>query len=250
MIPLRPEVLSAAPPGPLSAAPPTALYEAPPTALPAQRASETTLWLVEAGPWAGWAGRLAPRVLDAGELRRAESLRREADRRNYLVAHVGLRVLLGVRLGLAPDAVRLGRAECPCCGGPHGRPVVEGGGAHFSLSHGGSMVLVGLAPVPLGVDVERLPTPAAVADTTAVLHPDERAELAVLDEESRPPAFARAWARKEAYLKGIGTGLGRSPALDYLGTGVIPAAGPDGWTVRDVATPDDHAAAVALAPEL
>ncbi|MEU9860952.1 4'-phosphopantetheinyl transferase superfamily protein [Streptomyces sp. NPDC047971] len=223
---------------------------APPSALPVQRASETTLWLAEADVWADWAGRLAPRVLDAGEKRRAESLRREADRRSYLVAHVALRVLLGERLGLAPEAVRLGRAVCPCCGGPHGRPVVEGGGAHFSLSHGGSMVLLGLAPVPLGVDVERVPTPEAIAETAAVLHPDEQAELAVLDEESRPSAFTRAWARKEAYLKGIGTGLGRSPALDYVGTGVTPAAGPDGWTVRDVATPDDHAAAVALSPEL
>ncbi|MET9374492.1 4'-phosphopantetheinyl transferase superfamily protein [Streptomyces sp. NPDC002992] len=225
------------------------MHEGPPFPLPVQRASWTTLWLVEAEGWAGWAGRVASRVLDVGELRRAESLRRAADRRNYLVAHVALRVLLGERLGLAPETVRLGRAQCPCCGGPHGRPVVEGGGAHFSLSHGGAMVFVGLAPVPIGVDVERVPTPETVADTAAVLHPDERAELAALAEESRPSAFARAWARKEAYLKGIGTGLGRSPALDYVGTGAVPAAGPDGWTVRDVATPDDHAAAVALSPE-
>jgi 4'-phosphopantetheinyl transferase len=229
---------------------PLSPYLAPPAPLPVQRASETSLWLVEADLWADWAGQLAPQVLDAGEKSRVESLRREADRRNYLVAHVALRVLLGERLGLAPEAVRLGRAVCPCCGGPHGRPVVEGGGAHFSLSHGGALVLLGLAPVPIGVDVERVPTPEAIAETTAVLHPREQDELALLDGESRHAAFTRAWARKEAYLKGIGTGLGRSPALDYVGTGVAPAAGPDGWTVRDVATPDDHAAAVALSPEL
>lgn len=217
--------------------------------LPAQRASETTLWLAEAEPLAGWAGRLAPRVLGAGEPPRVGSPGRAADRRGRLVAHVALRVLLGERLGLAPEAVRLGRAACPCCGAPHGRPVVEGGGAHFSLSYSGPLVLLGLGPAPLGVDVERVPSPALVADTTPALHPAERAELASLDDELRPAAFARAWARKEAYLKGIGTGLGRSAARDYVGTRPTPAPGPGGWTIRDVAAPAGFAAAVATAPE-
>ncbi|MEV3993025.1 4'-phosphopantetheinyl transferase superfamily protein [Streptomyces sp. NPDC049837] len=217
--------------------------------LPTQRATEATLWLAEVETLAGWAQRLAPRVLDAGELPRAGSRGRAAGRRGRLVAHVALRVLLGERLGLAPEAVRLGRAACPCCGAPHGRPVVEGGGAHFSLSYSGSLVLLGLGPAPLGVDVERVPSPGLVEDTTPALHPAERAELAALDEESRPAAFARAWARKEAYLKGIGTGLGRSAARDYVGTRPTPAPGPDGWTIRDVAAPAGFAAAVAMAPD-
>ncbi|MGE7386845.1 4'-phosphopantetheinyl transferase family protein [Streptomyces sp. NPDC004126] len=221
-----------------------------PSAPPGRRVSGTAVRLVEAEPLAGWAGRLAPRLLDAGELRRADSLRRTGDRRNHLVARVLLRTLLGARLGLAPEAVRLGRAACPCCGGPHGRPVVLGGGVHFSLSHSGSLVLLGIGPVPLGVDVERVPEPAAAAETAPALHPRERTELAALDAALRPAAFARAWTRKEAYLKGIGTGLGRSASLDYVGTGPAPAPGPDGWRLSDVAAPSGYAAAVAVAPDL
>ncbi|MER8231403.1 4'-phosphopantetheinyl transferase superfamily protein [Streptomyces sp. NPDC094049] len=216
---------------------------------PGTAARPVTVRLVEAETLAGWAGRLAPRLLDAGELRRAQELRRPGDRRNHLVSRVLLRTLLGDLLGIAPEAVRLGRDACPCCGGPHGRPVVLGGGAHFSLSHTGPLVLLGIGPVPLGVDVERVPDAATVAETASALHPREGAELAALDEASRPVAFARAWTRKEAYLKGIGTGLGRSAALDYLGTGPVPAAGPDGWAVADVSAPEGYAAAVATAAD-
>ena len=53
------------------------------------------------------------------------------------------------------------------------------------------------------------------------------------------------WTRKEAYLKGIGTGLARGVAADYLGaTGLAPL--PAGWSVLDVPVPDGHAAAAAV----
>ncbi|MET9427114.1 4'-phosphopantetheinyl transferase superfamily protein [Streptomyces sp. NPDC003036] len=80
----------------------------------------------------------------------------------------------------------------------------------------------------------------------SALQPAEARELAALPEAERPAAFARAWVRKEAYLKGIGTGLGRSPSLDYVGTGPDPADGPPGWRVSDVVVPEDFTAAVAV----
>jgi len=84
-----------------------------------------------------------------------------------------------------------------------------------------------------------------VGEVSASLHPAEIAELAGMPEEARPLAFARAWSRKESYLKGIGTGLSRDPGLDHVGAGPSPAAGPDGWAIADVAVPDGYAAAVA-----
>lgn len=184
--------------------------------------------------------------LSAEERGRAAAFVRKADRDRYLVAHTALRRELGRRLGVRPGEVTLTREACPLCGGPHGRPSVPGHPLHFSLSHAGGLVLLAFAPVPVGVDVEVCPEPGLVADIAKTLHPGERAELANLPEPLRPVAFARCWTRKEAYLKGTGTGLGEDPSTTRVGTLESPEAVP-GWTLEDIPVPAGHAAAYALA---
>ncbi|MBT2489632.1 4'-phosphopantetheinyl transferase superfamily protein [Streptomyces sp. ISL-96] len=203
-----------------------------------------SLWRVDALSQWDDAARLASDVLDAEESRRAARFRRSADRRCYVVAHVALRVLLGAHLGITPGAVRLIREDCPSCGDAHGRPAVDGGGVHFSLSHSGDLVLIGTAEAPVGVDVERVARADVVAEVSPSLHAVEVAELAAEPYAGRSLAFARMWVRKESYLKGIGTGLSRSPALDYVGAGPLP--GPQGWTLGDVAMPAGYVAAFAI----
>lgn len=205
-----------------------------------------SLWLVDVSQHEGQLNSASQAVLDAEELRRVEAFRVEPARRLYQGAHVALRLLLGACLDLPPEHVELTREPCPCCDKQHGRPAVKGGGVHFSLSHSGEVALLALAAVPVGVDVERVPAASVVEQVARSLHPREAEELAALPEVERPDAFARAWARKEAYLKGIGTGLGRAPSEDYVGTGSLPAAGPDGWTLADIQV-RGYAAAVATA---
>ncbi|MER5275028.1 4'-phosphopantetheinyl transferase superfamily protein [Streptomyces sp. NPDC002809] len=204
-----------------------------------------SLWLVDAARHGGHAQRLAPEILDAGELDRAARLAGAADRDCYVAAHVALRLLLGARLGVAPGAVPLTREPCPSCGGPHGRPAT-GGGVHFSLSHTRGVALLALADVPVGVDVERIPEPGVVSGIAGQLHPAESRELAQLPDEQRPAAFGRVWTRKEAYLKGEGIGLAGGLAAEHVGTGPRPGPGPAGWTVTDVGVPAGYAAAVAV----
>ncbi|MGR8007215.1 4'-phosphopantetheinyl transferase family protein [Streptomyces hypolithicus] len=205
------------------------------------------LWSVDADRQGDVAERLAGGVLDDGEKERAAGFRREADRRCYVAAHVALRTVLGACLGMEAGAVRLHREPCPSCGAPHGRPATADGPVHFSLSHSGSVALLACARVPVGVDVEAVPRPGVAADIAGELHPAEVAELAAMPENERPDAFARAWARKEAYLKGLGTGLSRGLARDYVGTAVAWAGRPAGWRIGDVTAPAGFAAAVAFA---
>lgn len=186
--------------------------------------------------------------LSDGERARAAAFVRRADRDRYVVAHTALRRELGLRLGLRPGAVTLVRAACPLCGGPHGRPSLPGDPLHFSLSHAGDLVLLAFAAGPVGVDVEACPEAAVVDETAAALHPRERAELAALPAHLRPAAFARCWTRKEAYLKGTGTGLGEDPSVAYVGAGGRPAA-LAGWALADIAVPAGYAAASALAAD-
>ncbi len=203
------------------------------------------LWLVDVVKDADAALLLGPGILDAAERKRAADFHRERDRRMYTAAHVALRLLLGARLQTAPEAVEFIREECPTCGEPHGRPAVPGGRLHFSLSHSGGLALIGLADTVIGVDVEQTPSLDVATQTARMLHPDETAELEALPEQDRAVGFGRAWTRKEAYLKAIGTGLSRSPALDYMGTGQTPAQHQPDWTLADVAVPEGYLAAAA-----
>ncbi|OEV12131.1 4'-phosphopantetheinyl transferase family protein [Streptomyces nanshensis] len=180
--------------------------------------------------------------LSEEERARAEVFQRPADRERFLVAHTALRRELAHRTGFAPADVPLVRAHCPVCGGPHGRPGVAGDPLHFSLSHAGDVVLLAFAGVPVGVDVEAEPSVAVVEDVARALHPRERDELGAQAPAGRPAAFARCWTRKEAYLKGTGTGLAEEPSVTYVGTGEPPAE-PPGWRIGDIAAPEGYAAA-------
>ncbi|MFG2898977.1 4'-phosphopantetheinyl transferase family protein [Streptomyces zaomyceticus] len=211
----------------------------PEQAVPPTADGAVALWLTRVA-----ADPTAHELLDAEERRRWRALVREEDRARYLAAHGSLRRLLGHRLGIPADRVEFVREDCPLCGGPHGRPAVRGGGVHFSLSHSGELVLIALAPMPVGVDVEAHPE-AGVSDLVAdSLHPLERDEFARLPPEVRPAAFTWCWVRKEAYLKGTGEGLAGGLERTYIGLGPEPAAVP-GWTLTDVPVAPSFAAAVA-----
>lgn len=200
-------------------------------------------WLLSVSRYVSAMDQGAPgKILDAEERERAAKFVRAEDQQRYTAAHVGLRELLGGYLDMEPAAVPFTREDCPGCGGPHGRPAVVGMPLHFNMSHAGDLVLFAFAGSPIGADVERVQPVSVVDQVAQSLHPTERAELAALGEADRPAAFARCWTRKEAYLKGIGTGLSQDPAIAYVGTGEesVPV-GP--WTLTDL--PTDHLAAVA-----
>jgi 4'-phosphopantetheinyl transferase len=185
-------------------------------------------------------------VLDAAERGRAAAFAREADRRSYIAAHAALRRALAAEAGTGPADVVFFREQCPGCGAPHGRPSAAGCPVRFSLSHTEGLAALALAETAVGIDVERLPDPGTVRDTSRALHPREQAELATLSEAARPATFARCWTRKEAYLKGVGTGItDELLSVTYVGTGPRPAP-LAGWALTDVPVPAGYAAACAV----
>ncbi|MEU5893111.1 4'-phosphopantetheinyl transferase superfamily protein [Streptomyces sp. NPDC047461] len=200
-----------------------------------------------------WAGEhpehMVTSELDDRERERAAAFVRPLDRLTYLMAHIALRRLLSAYTGIPPAELPLGRDTCPCCGGPHGRPVLHGTGLHFSLSHSHGIALISIADAPLGVDVQRVPTLETVELCLPELHPAEQRELRALPDAEQPLAFGRLWTRKEAYFKGLGTGLGRELNSDYLGERTDPdaPARPRGWRIENMPSCPAHVAAVAIA---
>jgi 4'-phosphopantetheinyl transferase len=194
-------------------------------------------------------GSLDPGSLDQPERERLGRLVRDQDRSGFLAAHVLLRQLLADRLGRRAEELRFTRRPCPRCGGDHGRPALADGDPtiEFSLARSAELVVVALAPVPVGVDVEALASGEEAEEVSALLHPLERDEVLRAGAAGRPEALARVWTRKEALLKAIGSGVAdeRLHSL-YLGAGP-EASAPAGWEIRDLAMPAGHAAAVAVA---
>lgn len=203
------------------------------------------VWLVETASFPEEELEIGRAWFDDAERQHASSYVRAELRRAYEIGHAAARLLLGAATMTPPEKVVWGRHPCPGCGEPHGRPRAEGSPVEFSLSHTPGQVLVAVADVPVGVDVERhADDPIALS---RLLHPRETAEIVgTSDPDDAAIRFTRAWSRTEAYLKGIGIGLGRDPHLDYLGTDAAPGRTLDGWIVRDVIVPEGYGGALAL----
>ncbi|MFF2651027.1 4'-phosphopantetheinyl transferase family protein [Streptomyces sp. NPDC058045] len=204
-----------------------------------------TVWLSPAATVPQLPAGLAESILSDEEAAKAARFVHDRDRHPYVAGHLAVRLLLAAQLGLPPREITLLREPCPGCGKLHGRPAVAPHhGLHFSLSHTRELAMVALAAHPVGVDVETLPAERTVKQLADQFHPAETASIRNLPPEQQTEGFARVWVRKEAYLKGLGIGLGRPLEADDL------TCDPPGWTIREIdlsATHPGHRAALAVA---
>jgi phosphopantetheine--protein transferase-like protein len=89
---------------------------------------------------------------------------------------------------------------------------------HISLSHGSDWLACALSSVPVGIDIETLPSeeevPTDIDQVAQIFHPAERRWVAMREGHNKSRAFYLLWTRKEAYLKATGQGL--SEGMDYF----------------------------------
>ena len=136
------------------------------------------------------------------EQERMARLRRAEDREDFLAAHLLVRICAARVLGVGAGEVTIVQ-RCATCGGPHGRPAVEGSPeVGVSLAHSRGVVAAAAGTVmPVGVDVEAFP-PAdglAVGDLSVAF---SAAETAAIEASADPSmALLLAWVRKESFLK-------------------------------------------------
>jgi 4'-phosphopantetheinyl transferase len=142
-------------------------------------------------------------TLSSRERRRAATFRFEADRRNYIAAHAGLREILAGYLKRSP-------AEIEYEFGEFGKPRVVGAEIEFNLSHSGQFAIcVVTAEASVGVDIELIDLEFDVASVYRVhFTSDEAAWLDTLDDFRKVQNFYALWVQKEAYLKARGLGIG------------------------------------------
>ena len=139
-------------------------------------------------------------LLPAHEIEAAGRFLTAELRRGRLVARIILRTVLGRYMDRPPRAVPLTRTDL-------GKPFAPGGPS-FNVSHSGTLVLVAVRPFGrLGVDIEvHRPSTDLGAVARRFFSRDEWEEI-LRDPDEVSMAFHRTWVRKEALLKGLGTGL-------------------------------------------
>lgn len=202
-------------------------------------------------------GRLVELVghLSSSERLRADAFHRRCDRERYVAARGLLRESLAAQLELAP-------ADVPLAADPAGKPVLDPAAGladlRFNASRSGQRALFAWASGrEVGADVERLRDLDLGAVASRALSPAELAAWRQLPGEERAAAFLSAWARKEAYVKGRGGGLGMGMERveprnsGMLGRHVVhdPDRAVGLWTVVDVETGSGYAGAVAAEGE-
>jgi 4'-phosphopantetheinyl transferase len=190
-------------------------------------------------------------MLTAAEAERAHRFRFDADRRDFVAAHILLRLTAARVLGTGAAELTVVQ-HCGSCGGPHGRPWLAGyPGTYLSLAHTRGAVVAAAGPGPVGVDVERTDRrgpgaePALLART---MTPAEGAEIMADPDPSL--AFLRLWVRKESLVKVGATTLGDLDQLDLSPLGVGPAPGPlrfGDWHLLDWSRESRHLVGAAVA---
>jgi len=158
-------------------------------------------------------------------------------------AGVALRTIVGRVTGLEPAQLRFAH-------GLHGKPYLAGSDVFFNLSHTKKWAVVAWSRGrEVGVDIEQWKrgglNPQRLASRW--LHDEEQVALAASPEQNRLGLFLRLWTAREAYLKGIGIGLGAgresfngAPLLEG-----VQALAWRGWTVRPLPGPEGLCGAVA-----
>jgi len=180
----------------------------------------------------------------------------DKQRRDRFFAGRGmLREMLAGYLGEEPGSIRLSEGEF---GKPHLSDHLKADSISFNLSHAGDFLLVAFAAgCEVGVDLEKVRQDIPFrAMAERYFSTREQEDLFGLPAGEQIGAFYRCWTRKEAYLKGTGTGFsqpsngfdmallpGRPAAL--LAHRVLP--GETGrWSIRDISVPEGYCAAVAV----
>jgi 4'-phosphopantetheinyl transferase len=125
------------------------------------------------------------------------------DAGNRLLRRRLVRALLSRLAGLPSAAILFGRTAA---GAPS---VLSPKGVHMSVAGRAPLCLIGIAPEPLGVDVEPLDAAPPLWD---MLTQGEAAAIRAQPQREQPHEWLRRWVAKEAHAKRLGYARHADPA--------------------------------------
>jgi len=137
------------------------------------------------------------RVLNPGEIIRANKYLKELDRNRFIVSRSTLRHILAGYLKCAPESIEFKSGE-------NEKPYLESP-IRFNLSHSGDWIVIAVANTEVGIDVEYI-KPHFNYEGILNSHFNEQ-EMNYINADDGLHRFFKFWTRKEAILKATGIGL-------------------------------------------
>jgi 4'-phosphopantetheinyl transferase len=194
--------------------------------------------------------------LSEDERARASRFVRARDRRRFAQCRAAVREILGRLLDEPAESLRFRAAAM-------GKPELDRESAgleslHFNVSHSAELGLVAVCQGrEIGVDLERIrPISEGERIVASFFTATEQAAFAAIGEPLRAAAFLRGWTRKEAVLKGFGSGISGLSAKHETGfstssltsrfTPAEPSRRVDRWMLWEATPRPEFVAALAV----
>ncbi len=150
---------------------------------------------------------LLSECLNDDELNRAKKLKLDSKKQQFIITRALLRELLSRCLvDTRPEAIVFQYND-------HGKPLVNyryvGKSIYFNVSHSNNLALLAFTlGCEVGVDIEAINSNTDYLSLAKRFFSDaEYQQLLSIDPELRLDAFYRIWTRKEAFIKGEGSGV-------------------------------------------
>ncbi|MGI4022454.1 MAG: 4'-phosphopantetheinyl transferase family protein [Janthinobacterium lividum] len=182
-------------------------------------------------------------LLQTQEMEKIKRYQQENDRNQRIISKAVLRILLGRYIGINPKEIRFQVDQ-------HKKAVIENpfSSLHFNVSHSGDWVLIVIADISVGIDVEQMNTAFTWQNMLSLSFSPE--EICFIKNTDCPyQSFYKLWTRKESLLKATGKGLvddlALIPALD--GIHLNPAAitgSAENWQTFSFKVDENHVASV------
>jgi len=186
--------------------------------------------------------------LSVDEQLRARQIHDPIQKNTYITSHAALRNIIASHLNIAIEEINLVNNK-------EGKPLLGNDPSFFfNLSHTHHYALLGLSNhCQIGIDIEFVNQKRdALAIAKRFFSQDEYEWLIQIEPSQQIPCFYQLWCHKEAYLKGIGTGLqgGLSTftlsCKDLHESCIIPDQKNNQWKLDAIDVPSPYKAALSV----
>ncbi|MBB6481452.1 4'-phosphopantetheinyl transferase family protein [Spirochaeta isovalerica] len=177
-------------------------------------------------------------ILSRRERDKADRFYKKTDRIRSRVVYVLLREILSLYTGTRPGSIEILLRD-------NGKPYMNQREApFFNLSHSGDRILYGFnSKGEIGVDIEQIKKNRDLDGLIeSCCSAGEIKTMDGLSEEGKTELFYKYWSAKEAYLKGVGTGI--TVPLKEIDCSAGQQIG--SWSVQPCSRWDGYSAAAAI----